>query len=689
MINYKRELNAEQYEVVADGGGHCLVLAGAGSGKTRTLVYRVAYLIESGVNPSNILLLTFTNKAAKEMLFRVCDLLSANAVNAQASALWGGTFHHTGARILRRYAPLLGYAPNFNILDMEDAKRLMKVCVAEKGIPKNEKYFPKPEVLLSVKSFADNSQIPLEEMLYERFSNFPSQSMDQILSVLKEYQSKKKENNVMDFDDLLYNWRQILLEFPEVKKSLSEQFHYILVDEYQDTNIIQGSVIQYLSEAHKNLLVVGDDAQSIYAFRGATVSNILNFPKIYQGAKIFRLETNYRSTPEILALANASIACNAHQYKKQLKSCRDGGTRPFLVLAKNHYDQARFIGDKISRFQGDETRLSDIAVLFRSSFQIMELELELGRRGVPYIVRGGLRFFEQAHVKDMLGYLRIIANPKDEVSWRRVLLLYSGIGPNTVDKIWAVLREGGDLNRQIDALGALWVGGRATGSVKSVKELLENLAKSGIANISDCFKQILDCHYEDYLAANYDNAKERLADIMELARLASSYSGLEPFLEAMSLSESFKGEQGEESDRLILSTIHQAKGLEWRKVFVIGLIDGVFPHYKVFDNPKEMQEERRLFYVAATRAKEDLFCVYPVSSYSPAAGTKMNQPSLFLREVDPDLFNQIEDPYLSRQYLESSAALTGDEGDDLDNEDLESLSILDRIAKVNRQRNVV
>ncbi|HDQ22983.1 MAG TPA: ATP-dependent helicase [Candidatus Uhrbacteria bacterium] len=637
-IDYQNELNKEQLDVVLNGEGPCLVLAGAGSGKTRTLVYRVAYLVEKGIDPKNILLVTFTNKAAKEMLNRVEVLLKC-----QPKGLWGGTFHHIGNIILRRYAKNLGYDNKFTILDQEDSKTLLKAVMGELNLNYKDKYFPKADVIQNIISFSQNSQKPISEVIELKYSYLDPKLILVIETINKAYQKKKLKTNVMDFDDLLINWLKLLKKDKTVKKRLANQFKYILVDEYQDTNKIQSEIIKELGAAHNNVLVVGDDCQSIYSFRAADINNILSFPKNFKGAKIFKIETNYRSSPEILNLANESIANNLNQYQKALNTIIDHKQKPALVALRDGEQQAHFVCQRILELQEEGISLKDMAVLFRSSFQALEMELELNKRNIPYQMRGGIKFFEQAHIKDVVAYLKIINNWQDELSWKRVLLLYEGIGPANAQIIWQEISKLASIKSAAEQLVRIPAGFKVLRSLEKLNGLLKFLLETHEDFIASSIRQILKADYEDYLKANFENAKDRLEDLNQLANFALQYEKLEDFLSDVTLSEGFKGESVEgykegPDEALILSTIHQAKGLEWKYLFVIGLVEGQFPHYKIYDHPEEIEEERRLFYVAVTRAKDELYLTYPIISFSFTTGQNINKPSQFIAELDDSLF---------------------------------------------------
>ena len=661
-IQYERELNAEQLRVVKEGDGPCLVLAGAGTGKTRTLTYRVAHLLEHGVAPGSILLVTFTNKAAREMLRRV-ELL----MGAAPAGLWGGTFHHVGHALLRRYGSRIGVAPNFTILDQDDSLEVLKAVMAEQGIAtpkknerKSEHYFPSPDVIENLISFAANSVRALPELIEEWIPKHAHLTSD-ILRITAAYEQKKRERNVVSFDDLLVFWLRILRERPEVRQSLGGKFEYILIDEYQDTNRLQGLIVEELARDHKNVLVVGDDAQSIYAFRAATVENIMRFPEVFPGARTFKLVQNYRSTQSILDLANASILCNRRQFEKELRTVHGRGTKPELVGCADGHEEARFIVDRVLEFRDEGETLLEGAVLFRAAYHGMQIELELQKRGVPYIIRGGIRFFEQAHIKDVVSYLRVVSNPADELAWQRVLKMEEGIGVKTAAVITATMShpersEGspanagiptfvGDSSLRSASFRMTELSPRIRESLHKVLARVEHL--KSLKQIDVMIGYVLKAFYENYAEAVFENAKERLEDLEQLAIFARSYEALEQFLADATLSEGFRGDRSaataqNEADKehLVLSTIHQAKGLEWKNVFVVGLVDGQFPHHKSRARREELEEERRLFYVAITRARERLFLTYPITSMG-AMGTAIMQPSLFVRELDPRLYKTI------------------------------------------------
>src|SRR4051812_49304284 len=415
-IDYAAELNEQQFAAVTAPPGPMLIIAGAGSGKTRTLTYRVAYLLENGIDPRNILLLTFTNKAARQMLDRVANLLPMDA-----SGIWGGTFHSIGNRMLRRHGSALGYGSGFSIMDREDQKDLINTVVANAGIDPKEIRFPKGDVLAEIFSFVINTETPMEELLAEKFPYFLP-LLDKIKDVHARYERKKKTTNSLDFDDLLEKTLRMLVEHEHVAETYRRQFQFVLVDEYQDTNKIQADLIDTLAAHHRNVMVVGDDAQSIYSWRGANFKNILEFPKRYPDARVFKIELNYRSVPEILEVANAAIAPNVQQFRKHLAAVRESnGVRPAIVGLNDGNEQAQFIAQRILELRDEGVELNEIAVLYRAHFHAVELQLELSRRGIPYQITSGVRFFEQAHIKDVASFVRFVANPRDEVAFKRMV----------------------------------------------------------------------------------------------------------------------------------------------------------------------------------------------------------------------------------------------------------------------------
>ena len=683
-VPYEQELNSEQLEVVMAGEGPMLVIAGAGSGKTRALTYRVSRLIEDGVDPSDILLLTFTNKASREMLSRVEEL-----VTIDTRRIWGGTFHSVGNRLLRRNAEAIGYRPNFSILDDEDAKEMMDSAVSSLGIKTLEKRFPKGDVLLDIYSFLLNTRTPLELHLEQNYPHF-AMYRDEMIDVFRRYKDRKRDANAMDFDDLLVNWKVLLEEHPQVGGALKRMFRYILVDEYQDTNRLQAEVVDGMASERRNVMVVGDDAQAIYSFRGASFENILTFPLRFPEAKIYKLETNYRSTRQILELANSAIAHNRFQFKKELRAVRGDGPDPAVVGVDDVFEQASFVAQRILELRDEGESLADIAVLYRSHYQSLELQMELSRRLIPYEIRSGVRFFEQAHIKDVIAYLKIVTNTRDELSWKRVLKLYPKIGEKTAAEVWGRI---GTAANPLDAFlrSASSPSGRGVaGSLESLRSVLNLLSSEGMRrNPSESISMVVERGYSDYARSRFPNAQARLDDLEQLSQYALRYEDVEQFLDEVALANPIAGEDvavvGPEDEKIVLSSVHQAKGLEWRAVFVIWLADGRFPSQRALrvpggivridpekmhdaiawqhmlegdvqegragehagapQEPQEIvipgeEEERRLFYVAVTRAKQELYLVFPVMARDRGGLDVLMEPSRFIRELPPDSYEK-------------------------------------------------
>lgn len=643
QVPYEAELNAQQLEVVTATDGPLLVIAGAGSGKTRAITYRVSWLLESGVNPGEILLLTFTNKAAREMLHRVALLTQVDV-----KQLWGGTYHHVGNRILRPHAKLLGLSPSFGILDQGDSKDLIQACIAEIQGEKKDKHFPSADLLQDLISFAVNTTNELEAVVGLRAPHL-LEYLTQILALARRYAEKKKEMNSVDFDDLLLAWKFLLQEHPDVRSYYSGRFKHILVDEYQDTNKLQADVVDLLAETHRNLMVVGDDSQSIYSFRGANFANIMEFPRRYPDARMFRLELNYRSTPEILNLANDVIRHNQEQFSKTLTATRASlKWKPAVIPLREAAQQADFVAQRILELQDEGTPLSEIAILYRAHFHSMELQLELTRRGIPFTIVSGIRFFEQRHIKDVVAHLKILVNPYDELSWRRVLLLLPGVGNKTAERIWMRARSEQDPISKLQGWTDLVHRGSAP-AWRHFATMMGELSHEGfLAAPSAAIEHVFNSGYESYLDAKFPDALNRKEDIHQMSNFAMQFDSLERFLSELSLLGQIEGEEsGTETsaDRVRLSTIHQAKGLEWQAVFVIYMVEGRFPSARVGKEPEDLEEERRLFYVAATRAKNHLYMTYVLFSESFYQGPNFHRPSRFLKELNQDYYElwQVDD----------------------------------------------
>ncbi|MDQ3373780.1 MAG: ATP-dependent helicase [Acidobacteriota bacterium] len=646
LTRYREELNAEQFRVVTAKPQATLIIAGAGTGKTRTITYRVAYLIEQGVSPQRIFLATFTNRAAREMLKRVEMLTGSQNVHK----IWGGTFHRIANLILRRHALSIGFDSNYSILDAEDARDFLSVCVDEAAIDTKAKRFPKPEVVQNIISYANNTDTPLEDIIIQKYPYFEPLTQ-QIKRVDMIYMERKRERNVMDYDDLLLNWKKLLIQKPDIAAVYAEQFEHILVDEYQDTNKLQAEIIDLLAVKHRNVTVVGDDAQSIFAWRGAEFTNIYEFPNRYPEAEIFKLEMNYRSTPEILAVANTSIASNRKQFPKVLQAIKKSkGFLPALVPCSDVEQQSTFIASRILELRDEGTSLEEIAVLYRSHYHSIELQLELTRRNIPYRIQSGVRFFEQAHIKDVISYLRIIVNPRDELAWKRLLKMIPSVGSATANKIFESLAYA-ENPLALAKTDDFKYKPRSTQGWTAFVNLLETLTFD--ANRNNPAKQIeiiLSGGYEQHLQETYENAEARMEDLKGLATYANKYNSTEDFLSELALlsTERFSapsaivGEDviqgGEEDELLTLTSVHQAKGLEWKAVFLIWAAEGKFPSPRSLKEIDSEEEERRLWYVALTRAKDELYLTYPLMIVDYNRQTVLQKPSRFVMECPPALF---------------------------------------------------
>src|SRR5215212_7821061 len=669
-IDYAAELNEQKLAAVSAPPGPILVIAGAGSGKTRTLTYRVAYLLENGIDPRNILLLTFTNKAARQMLDRVANLLPVDA-----SGLWGGTFHSIGNRMLRRHGSALGYSSGFTIMDREDQKDLIDTVIAAAGINPKEIRFPKGDVLAEIFSFVINTETQIDALLAEKFPYFLP-LLEQIADVHARYEKKKKSTNSMDFDDLLEKTLRMLNEHEHVADFYRRQFQFILVDEYQDTNKIQADFIDTLAAEHRNVMVVGDDAQSIYSWRGANFKNILAFPERYPDAQVFKIELNYRSVPEILHVANAAIAANVKQFRKELAPTRTSNAfKPAIVGLNDGSEQARFVAQRILELRDEGVELNDIAVLYRAHYHAIELQLELSRRGIPYLITSGVRFFEQAHVKDVTSFIRFVANPRDEVAFKRMVKLLPGIGNKSADNHWRAWETGlpvvagiGDPGPETASpatagitdpgysvnfgalLRAIPVGAKSKKSWEQLAHTLDEIAPGGKPNPpSEMITSIVEAIYDDYAKANFTNYELRREDLNQLAAFARQFKDIDEFLSQLALISNIDSEpaldQSTDTEAVNLSSVHQAKGLEYHTVFVIWLTDGMFPSTRSLETRDAIEEERRLFYVAITRARDELYLTYPHMRLSGGFGDIFQRPSRFLKEIPDQL---IEDWQIRR-----------------------------------------
>lgn len=615
--------------------GPTLVLAGAGSGKTRTVTHRVAHLMSSGVAPERILLLTFTNKAAREMLERVEALVAVDR-----SRLWGGTFHRIGNLALRRHAERLGFEPDFSILDREDAEGLLAMAVGDLALTSANR-LPKPRVLLASLSFAVNTQRELGSVLRERWPVLAHLEAD-VAAVAARYAERKREVNAMDFDDLLAHFVTLLRDHAHLREHYAERFQHVLVDEYQDTNRLQGEMIDLLASRHRNVMVVGDDAQSIYSFRGAEYQNILEFNTRYPDARLLKLERSYRSTPEILQLANASIAVNRRRHEKHLVPSRSGGALPVVAVADSAQEQAAFVAARVADLRDEGRALDEIAVLYRSHWHSLELQMELTKASIPCEIRSGARFFDSAHVKDVLSYLRIVQNPRDQLAWRRVLMRLPRVGARTADKVFAGLVASAD-PLAVAATGLLRLLPKAArGAAVEMEKLFGRLAEPHLRHRpQELLHEVTSSEYAHYLHDSYEDAVSRLEDLSQLQSFASGFDSLEGFLTDLTLATSGDDEAAAERDpaaSLVLSTIHQAKGLEWGVVFVVWLAEGRFPSSRSLETDGGEEEERRLFYVAVTRARDQVYLCYPRFGRDGERQSTLLRTSRFLLELPRDTY---------------------------------------------------
>ncbi|GIW41142.1 MAG: DNA helicase [Candidatus Binatia bacterium] len=634
-IAYEKELNPRQYEAVMAGEGPLLVVAGAGTGKTRTLVYRVARLVESGVDPGRILLLTFTRRAAGEMLRRASALL-----DGRCEHVTGGTFHSFANVVLRRYGSRIGIRPNFTILDRGDAEDVVGLLRAELGLDRASRRFPRKQTVASILSASVNKCLSLPELLEAEYPHLLEELPD-LERLERRYREYKAEQQLLDYDDLLLRLRELLLADEGVRFRLGDHYRYVLVDEYQDTNLLQAEIVELLACAHRNVTVVGDDAQSIYSFRGANFRNIVEFPNRFPGTRVIRLEENYRSTQPILDVANAILARAREGYRKVLYTRRQGGERPVLFATGTERIQSRLVCQKILELREEGVPLSEMAVLFRAAYHSFDLELELARAGIPFVKRGGFRFAESAHIKDVLAHLRIVANPTDAVSWHRVLLLLEGVGPRTAEVVLRSIRGGrppAEVLREPGLRGD-------PAELENLASLYERLG--GLSSPGALVEEVLR-YYEEILRRRYrDDYPKRERDLEQFAVLAARYRSLDALLADLALEPPVDVKDGrwitEESAEegvLTLSTVHSAKGLEWDTVFVIWVAEGRFPSLYGFDDPGEVEEERRLLYVAATRAKERLYFVYPTELFERGGNVYWGSVSRFLADIPEDVLRR-------------------------------------------------
>ncbi len=625
-IDYQELLNKAQYEAVTSINGPHLVIAGAGTGKTRTLVYRVAHMIERGIAPESILLLTFTRKAAIEMMRRASEVL-----DSRCTKINGGTFHSFAFKVLRKH-----YGASITVVDRGDAEDIINLIRSGLKDIKKSRRFPKKGTIYNIISKTANRDIDV----YEATSQYYSQYLDEIDGIVKiaeNYKAYKKERNILDYDDLLLVFRDMLKENVSLRQELSLYYRYIMVDEFQDTNRVQGEITSLLASEHNNIMAVGDDAQSIYSFRGAHYRNILDFPGQFDDCRIIRLEENYRSTAPVLDLANAVISSAGEKFEKNLYSDVKGLEKPVLVKTVDENEQAAFVAQRILELREEEVPLNKIAVLFRSGWHSNILEVELKKRNIPYRKTGGLKFSESSHIKDIVAWLRVINNYNDETAWLRILLMLEGVGNSTAAVIIdEILTTGG-----FDGLVAPVFGKKKFGAdLKLLRDVMVKAAgESG--KLSSCLELVIES-YKPWFKLKYDDHKKREKDIESFHQMGERYEDIETFLADMAIdppetATTEKDSKLKEDEFLNLSTIHSAKGLEWHSVFIIHMTEGFFPSAMSGDSADEFEEERRLFYVAVTRAMYNLYISIPQlmssNSYSRKSEKIFCKPSKLLKEV--------------------------------------------------------
>lgn len=641
-IDFRAELNDDQYAAVTAEPGPLLILAGAGSGKTRTLTYRVAYLLSQGVPAGEILLLTFTNKAAKEMLSRVEELTAV-----EGRRFWGGTFHSIGHRLLRIHGEAIGLPKNFTILDAGEAETVLKHAVesVESSFFKNKTH-PKPGPLSSIISMARNTMESIERTVIDFFPQHHD-FIERIEGFATAYEKRKREQNVVDYDDLLVYWLKLIESDKEVAEYYQKRFQHCLVDEYQDTNVLQAKIVDKMAPHHR-IMAVGDDAQCIYSWRGANFENILTFPDRHEGTQILRIETNYRSTPEILSMANAVIQNRSSQgFDKELRPHKPSSQKPYVIQAMDTREQAQFVITRIRGLIDEGRNPNEIAVLYRSHFVALDMQMELSRSGIPYQITSGVRFFEQAHIKDLVAHLRLVYNPADTIAFLRLTQLLPKVGEKTAQKLYALTSETAKA-QTLDFIDALLlppvvkkVPAGAKADWESLAITLRDMKQIADGGSPDEVVQMgIDGWYSSYIQGAYANYVNRMEDLNSLVGFAARFDEMQDLIAQITLLNSETADRMEESQESIrLTTVHQAKGLEFDIVFLIGVADGFFPTRRSIDTG-DTEEERRLFYVAVTRARDELYISYPKMNTKGGPSMFLN-PSRFLQELPTTLFEPI------------------------------------------------
>ncbi len=638
-VDYENELNESQFKAVTTTEGPVLIVAGAGTGKTRTLVYRVARLVETGARPESVLLLTFTRRAATSMLARAASL-----ADARCQRVSGGTFHSLGHSVLRKFSELAGVERNFTVLDQVDTEDIIDLLRRQLKLTR-EHHFPRKRTIAAIFSMMVNKVTPMKRVLNQNYSQFLDAQRD-LQELFKSFEQFKRSRQMLTYDDLLVRFREALETSAEMREKLSEQYRYIMVDEYQDTNKLQAQIIRLMTATHDNVAVVGDEAQSIYSFRGASHRNMLEFPKLFPAAQIIKLEENFRSTQPILEVANAIIGDAKEGYKKRLYSRLEGNLPPVVVSAHDENEQSRFVAERIGELREEGLPLSEIAVLFRSSSHSFDLEIELGKQGIPFRKFGGIRFAESAHIKDALSFLRIVHKPSDTLSWFRALKLIEHIGDATVYQILEHLGVEQKEFRSARTKEGLFkklhrFPGRASYKIQlgRLSRVLQGVleGKSTAEQLSTVLR-----FYRPLLKAKYDDYPRRGRDLEHLQAIAKRYKSSAKLLDDVALDPS--GATREDARRgggfVTLSTVHSAKGLEWDTLFIIWMTDGWFPSSRFKDEFDDLEEERRLLYVATTRAKRQLHFVYPMNVYRGPEADSFPTLSRFLQPIPAAILPQ-------------------------------------------------
>ncbi len=632
-IAYSEELNVAQYEAVMHDKGPALVIAGAGTGKTRTLVYRLARLIEDKNPPETILLLTFTRKASAEMLRRASSILDGRCEDVS-----GGTFHSFALQTLRKYAEAINFRNNFSVLDTGDAEDVINILRANLKFDKTKRRFPTKSTILKIISMATNTRERIDAVIEKDYPGYEDIA-EEINLISLQYRDYKAKHQLMDYDDLLVHLLNLMKSRPDVRKKLNDRYRYIMVDEYQDTNRLQHEIVLQLAGTQQNIMAVGDDAQSIYAFRGADYQNILFFPKSFDNCEVFKIEQNYRSTTPILNLSNEIIRSAAFKYEKELYSDKIEGELPMLVAANDEREQSDFIAQQVLEYREQGIELDDIAVLFRSSFHSFDLEISLNKANIPYQKFGGIKFAETAHIKDLLAFFKVMYNPNDAVSWTRILMLHTGVGPATASKIVDLITSNEISLENYTSLNEI----KGKQSIRDLFKILSQQYQSNSA-LGDKATRFAE-YYKPILIDKHDDWRKRWKDLEMFISIAGTYKSLASFLNDMAIDPpTDKVDDIDPTDKeeeiLTLSTIHSAKGLEWKVVFVIWVLEGRFPSARSLDSIDSVEEERRLFYVACTRAKDILCLSYPMNIFDRESGSVLSQPSRFLEAIDEKYFDK-------------------------------------------------